>query len=243
MSAPVKRRGGCIMSDPQTASEIPQGARARAPLPPRVDLTHKLLPVRDQGSSPKCVAYATCALKEAQDATGAYLSPDYIYDRRLNSGDGMTISSAMITLTKSGVCSERKYGSPDEAANAAKHKIQRAYHVRDLNVLKTALSTGEIAVISLPFYPDAPESRFWQKTGKQDGGHAIAVVGYDDIAQELVFRNSWGKSWNNNGYGKISYGDYQSSVWEAYACYDSDGIANPEQPDTNDKKSGCCGVM
>lgn len=235
------RRGGCIFSEDEIQSQISIGARSRAPLPAYVDLSPKMLPVRDQGSSSKCTAYAICSLKELQDSTGAYLSPSFVYDRRNRPDvDGMTCVNAMQILNKIGVCSERKYNTNDEMVNAAAHKIRQPYNVRDLNTLKTALSTGEAALIALRFYPDAPEAKFWLPHGPMDGGHAVTIVGYDDARQELTYRNSWGKSWNGNGHGKISYSDYKLHVIEAYSCYDSDGVANPEPAD---KKSGCCVMM
>lgn len=37
------------------------------------------------------------------------------------------------------------------------------------------------------------------------GGHAIVLVGYDDANSLFVFRNSWGVSWGDHGYGYIPY--------------------------------------
>lgn len=36
------------------------------------------------------------------------------------------------------------------------------------------------------------------------GGHAVAVVGWDDYGESLVIRNSWGSRWGDGGYGVIS---------------------------------------
>ncbi|MDE2232878.1 MAG: C1 family peptidase [Patescibacteria group bacterium] len=38
------------------------------------------------------------------------------------------------------------------------------------------------------------------------GGHAIVLVGYDDANSVFMFRNSWGESWGDHGYGYIPYG-------------------------------------
>lgn len=35
--------------------------------------------------------------------------------------------------------------------------------------------------------------------------HGIVLVGYNDNARELKFANSWGSSWQDNGYGYIPY--------------------------------------
>ena len=37
------------------------------------------------------------------------------------------------------------------------------------------------------------------------GGHAILIVGYDDDKKCFKFRNSWGESWGDKGYGYIPY--------------------------------------
>ncbi len=38
-------------------------------------------------------------------------------------------------------------------------------------------------------------------------GHAVLLTGYDDVREVFFFKNSWGESWGNEGYGEISF-DY-----------------------------------
>ena len=53
---------------------------------------------------------------------------------------------------------------------------------------------------------------------KQEGGHAVVAVGYDDKVQienkglisnktkgAFLIRNSWGRSWGDDGYGWLPY--------------------------------------
>jgi hypothetical protein len=47
------------------------------------------------------------------------------------------------------------------------------------------------------------------------GGHAMAIVGYDDRKQAFRLINSWGKGWGDGGYAWVSYGAYASHVREA----------------------------
>ena len=42
------------------------------------------------------------------------------------------------------------------------------------------------------------------------GGHAILAVGYDHAKRLLLFRNSWGPSWGDGGYGYLPYRFLQS---------------------------------
>jgi hypothetical protein len=45
------------------------------------------------------------------------------------------------------------------------------------------------------------------KTGELLGGHAISIVGYNDVDRYWIIRNSWSTFWGENGYGMISYDD------------------------------------
>jgi len=49
------------------------------------------------------------------------------------------------------------------------------------------------------------------------GGHAIMLVGYDDndSGGSFIFRNSWGNSWQDNGYGRITYSYMNQYLMEA----------------------------
>ncbi len=87
-------------------------------------------------------------------------------------------------------------------------------------------------LINLTWYPEAVD----RDTGavhmpgpdEMDGagGHVVALVGYDPSTRELVFRNSWGPTWGNNGYGTmpedyiLQY--YEAAQWEPIDQYDAD---------------------
>jgi len=44
---------------------------------------------------------------------------------------------------------------------------------------------------------------------QQIGGHAVMAVGYDDSAERVTVRNSWGTDWGIKGYFTMPY-DYIS---------------------------------
>ena len=48
------------------------------------------------------------------------------------------------------------------------------------------------------------------------GGHAFAIVGYND--RGFVVQNSWGASWGAAGFGVLPYDDYVEHVTDAWAC-------------------------
>ncbi len=50
------------------------------------------------------------------------------------------------------------------------------------------------------------------------GGHAVMAVGYDDVAQRFIVRNSWGAKWGMKGYFTMPYaylitGNLASDYW------------------------------
>ncbi|MGB1205991.1 MAG: C1 family peptidase [Chitinophagales bacterium] len=46
--------------------------------------------------------------------------------------------------------------------------------------------------------------------------HAMLVVGYDDLEQRFELMNSWGTTWNNEGFIYVSYEDFNKYAKEAY---------------------------
>ncbi len=49
-----------------------------------------------------------------------------------------------------------------------------------------------------------------KSNGQIIGGHAILIVGYDDTKQLFKFKNSWGSTWGDAGYGYLPYEYYFS---------------------------------
>lgn len=49
----------------------------------------------------------------------------------------------------------------------------------------------------------------YREFAKEDGAHAILVVGYDDTKNAFKAVNSWGRNWGNNGFVWIDYKAFQ----------------------------------
>ena len=44
------------------------------------------------------------------------------------------------------------------------------------------------------------------------GGHAVAIVGYDDNVEHYIIRNSWGEGWGEGGYFRILRGSDEAGI-------------------------------
>jgi hypothetical protein len=231
----IARVNGCLL-EPETSLRSSESSGAEKParsgrLPNSIDYSNQLLPVRDQGSSDKCVAYAVCGLKEHQDNTGAYLDVDDLYESRKSpKGSGMYVTDALDILVRQGVAPHR----PD-------HMIKiwwQDFPPRDSIIgVKQALVYRGVLVASFPCNNDAPDEKFW-KTQSTSSGHSVAIVGYDDTRAAFKLRNSWGKGYGDNGYAWISYTDFSTYCRAAYSTTDLDGKHNPVVV-----KDGCCILM
>ena len=54
------------------------------------------------------------------------------------------------------------------------------------------------------------------RAGRADGGHAIAILGYNELG--FIIQNSWGDGWGDNGFALLPYEDYMlhaTDVWVA----------------------------
>ncbi len=50
--------------------------------------------------------------------------------------------------------------------------------------------------------------------------HAIVLVGWDDVHQAWILRNSWGPNWGENGYMRIGYGVSEVGYSANYISYE-----------------------
>ncbi len=82
------------------------------------------------------------------------------------------------------------------------------------------LAAGEAVTISLPVNQNGWEggdtglvthSEELEKECEKEpdlcGGHTVLLTGYDQVKKVFFFKNSWGDSWGNKGYGQLSF-DY-----------------------------------
>jgi len=96
-----------------------------------------------------------------------------------------------------------------------------------IRAIKEHLAKGAPVVIGMmvggSFMEGMLGKKLWQPTDRDYaqagfGGHAMAVIGYDDRLAGGAFQimNSWGPEWGENGIAWVRYGDFREFTREAY---------------------------
>ena len=215
-------------------------------LPEEVDHRPKMGKPRDQGSDGACAGFAGSAMKELQEHKDVeldeYLSPQFIYNLRKNAPEsGMYMRDLMKILREFGVCKEEtyKYGRkqkpdkmPQKAYNeAAKYVIESYAAVNTVDACKRAIFQNGPVVLAVPVY------NYGEHMWKPDydgqslkGGHAMAIVGYSDVEQHFIVRNSWGTSWEDGGFTYFPY-THWGMQWEIWTTIDASSKEEPVEPE------------
>jgi C1A family cysteine protease len=137
---------------------------------------------------------------------------------------GCQIRDVVKAAAKVGVCAETLWPydvtrfavkpSDDAYADAAQHRITTYHRIVGLDAARACLAEGFPFIFGFIVY-NSFDSDEVARTGIQPmpqanerelGGHAVLAVGYDDAAQQLIVRNSWGEGWGLKGYFRMPYG-------------------------------------
>jgi len=204
-----------------------------AVVPPRVDLRPGCSPVENQGNLGSCTAHALAGALEFLERKDGVVLVDvsrlFIYygervlERTVTSDSGAMLRDGIKTLAAQGVCSEKRWPyvvskftvKPTSACykEAVQHQITSYHRITTLNEMRACLVEGYPFVFGFTVY-ESFESPLVAKSGvlqmpqrgeRAVGGHAVLAVGYDDAAQRLLVRNSWGSAWGQQGYFTIPY--------------------------------------
>jgi len=208
--------------------------RNKTPIPKTLDLRKYLNYPRNQGKRGTCASFASATIKEYHERLDCnyqgYFSPDSVYFYRSNKPDfGMFLRDAMQILQKYGIAYEEDFpytqerepeSVPQKALEVMPNfKIKEYAQINSIDGLKEALFKNGPCIMAFPVYDNRPE--FWRIKSNPvgNGGHAVAVVGYNN--KGFIIRNSWGFSWNGDGTVIYPYKEW-GAHWEVWTAVDSE---------------------
>ena len=190
------------------------------------------LTILDQGKEGACTGFGLAAVANyllarhsETKASASPVSPRMLYEmaKRYDEWegehyDGSSIRGAMKGWHKHGVCPESawKYDSlgeltPSRQEAALKNRLGTYYRVRHQHLHHMHSALSEVGIL----YASAAVHEGWNQVtadgeiplrGDQLGGHAFAIVGYDQ--RGFWIQNSWGPRWGAGGLAHLSYEDW-----------------------------------
>lgn len=173
-------------------------------IPDSINYINYLPKVVDQGEEQICVPCSISAyinwIINVETGNNEYDNEvDYldIFSKRTNkSNDGMSFKDALHYLKHNDAIIK----------SGNKRVVNRYAKIGSIKALKQAIVANGPCVGGLPVYNSNIET-FWDKhKGSFEGGHAIAIVGYNKNG--FIIRNSWGRHYGQNGYSILPYEDF-----------------------------------
>lgn len=235
---------GCRKDSPDSRDwKLSYSLSAPIPLPSKVNLIPKLPPCYNQYNLNSCVGNAVAAALQYLNMSYGNLSRLFLYynGRLLEEShrvdQGMQIRSGVKAAAKYGACREEvwPYALPKVNTQPSDPSYQEAEFHQAINYysieqqessIKRALAEGSPVIFGMVVY-SSMESEEARRTGKvrmpkwldrQQGRHAVLLVGYDDSTKEYIVRNSWGIDWGMKGnftlpYDYVHYRKYCDDFW------------------------------
>jgi hypothetical protein len=193
---------------------------------------------------------------EAHNGTPIMLSRNFEYfnarsyvPSEVGVDNGAIPDLAMMAAMQYGICTEATwpYGAatleaiPPTAAytEALTYLITSASTISDMEQIKVAIAMGFPVVIALIIHPDFNvlsgtfAHQLTQYTPNYEAEtptreHVGVLLGYDDASGYFIFRNSWGTSWGDVGYGALPYSVFSGA--DVQNCYVITGYRNYTMP-------------
>ena len=209
--------------------------------PPLIQLKKVLPPPRDQKilnqhSEGACTGFALAAainLLYSRAKEDVRVSARMLYEmaRRHDEWpgedyDGSSLRGTIKGWNNMGVCRDKLW--PYRVSRKGDLTVRRAKDARSqtlgayyrlhpqINHYHAALNEAGVIVVSAMVHAgwDEPEDGHIRKHDKTDGGHAFAVVGYDE--KGFWVQNSWTDGWGDKGLALWSYEDWIENVMDAW---------------------------
>jgi len=195
--------------------------------------------VKNQGPCGSCWAFAAVGVAEAYHNI-TFSNPDLDLDLAeqdlvscsgAGSCNGGESTSALMYIRNTGIVDEdcMPYTASDTACEKCPDWQNRLTYVDEVHSFPpTRLSIKQSVVEYGPLYVYMgigseyggyfDSDRIYRCTNDSGINHAVVIVGYDDAGGYWIVRNSWGSTWNGDGYFKVGYGECAiDSTWAGYA--------------------------
>jgi len=154
-----------------------------------------------------------------------YVTRVYVCNCLPNDDAGVELKDILEALCRYGIC--RNDSWPYDASKFLEEPPQRCLeeaqhfrpHLSDFQMLNSLEEMKSTLKKQMPFFVDinfapAAYGREPAATGKigkpqltevEFCDHTVCVLGFNDETEELIFQNSWGTEWGEQGYGYVSY--------------------------------------
>ena len=203
-------------------------------------------PIRHQGKEGSCTGFGLMAVAnylivnrlDIDPKMKVSVSPRMFYEmgKRYDEWageeyEGSSIRGAMKGWHKHGVCLETQWPyvenqrhprlTPRRQYAALRRPLGAYFRVRHLHLNHMHSALHDVGVL----YASAARHEGWgdvDRDGKiplrrpRAGGHAFAIVGYDEDG--FWIQNSWGADWGLGGFGHISYGDWLENSYDCWVA-------------------------
>jgi len=218
----------------------PSGQSITISFPEKFDLKAYCTPIKNQLNIGSCTAFSILGayeifrkrdFKENVDTSELFT----YYNARLyqgweNDDRGAYLRDACKSALNDGICLEEVYpyiiskyrDKPYMLAyiSARFLRLKGFYRCSTIDEIKQALIHGWVVVFGMRVYSNYLYYRggvYKSIQGSLKGGHAQAIIGWDDKKNAFLVRNSWSTSWGEDGYAWIDYDLLKQNLQDAWA--------------------------
>tara|TARA_Y100001970_G_scaffold285555_1_gene405655 strand:- start:1625 stop:2590 length:966 start_codon:yes stop_codon:yes gene_type:complete len=178
--------------------------------------------VKYQHTCGACVSFAAIAVLEIQYKLKGYTldlsEKDLFFCKGLRNCDiGWYLYDVSIVLKHKEISEEKycpyfeySYMCSDSCHIYSLYAIDEFYYINNFNEMKHWLDRNGTLLTRMNVYRDFFDynSGIYEKNSDNYiGGHAVAVIGYNDKHSYWICKNSWGRQWGEEGFFRIKYGE------------------------------------